>query len=400
MHKRLEADLRRADFPAGSGGANLKRPVVAEIDLDALAANTAGIRRLIGSGVRFYGVCKGDAYGIGLEQAAPVILESGADALAVADPKDVVSLHTIGVSAPLLLYPSTPPDMAADVATLGAIVSLTDLETIAAFATTGVPVAAHAKVDCGFGRLGLVEAEWTSAFAAIRQASNIRLVGLYTHLGHTEDRNQVDNQIKMFRRAIQTAEAAGFDDLEYMAASSRVVIGRSDLRLNAINPGRALYGWLEAPWTAAFTAKPVLHALTTRVIQVKSLPPGSTPGYLDGVAGSALRVAVLATGFADGLPRVANGLPVLIRGREARVLGMRSTEHTVVDVTQIPGVAPGDEAVLLGRQGDKEITPEQIAAASAVPLIELLPRLARSVTRRYSARGAPAAVDSTERSEV
>ena len=360
------------------------RLAIADIDLSAVAANTAGMRRLIGSDVRFYGVCKGDAYGIGLERAAPVILEAGADALAVADPADVAALRAAGISAPVLLYPSTPPDIAGAVAALGAIVSLVDMESIAAFSNQATPVTAHAKIDCGFGRLGLTAEEWEPAFAAIRRSPGIRLIGLYTHLGHTDDNAEVDAQMQVFRRAVQAADAASFRNLELMAASSRVMIGYPHLKLNAVNPGRALYGWLEATWGSKFAAMPAVTSIATRVIQIKTLPVGTKPGYLDPAPlARPLRVAVLAAGFVNGLPRLAHGLPVLIRGREAPTVGTRSTEHTVVDVSEIPAAAVGDEAVLLGRQGEAEITAERMAAVSGVPLIELLPRVTRGMSRRY-----------------
>lgn len=363
---------------------NPHRPIDADIDLDALAANTSALRAIVGPAVRLYGVCKGDAYGVGLQRAAPVMLEAGADAIAVADPADVVTLRRDGIDAPILLYPSTTPDMAAEVAEIGAIVTIVDRVSLEAFAATGRKIVAHAKIDCGFGRLGLIEAEWESAFAAIAKTANVHFGGLYTHFAHTEDEHQVSIQKASFLRAIAAAEAAGLRDLEQMAASSRILISHGDLIFNAVNPGRALYGWLEERWMSVFPAKPVVRALTTRVIQVKDLPAGARPGYLDQEVAAPLRIAVLAAGFGDGLPRLAHGLPVLIRGREAPTLGMRSTEHAVVDVTGIEGVSPGDEAVLVGRQRDAEITIERVAEVSGVPLIELLPRIARRAVRHYS----------------
>src|SRR5690606_18230192 len=126
--------LRGGAWGAGRIAAGAAAMIVAEIDLDALAANTAAIRCRVGPGVRLYGVGKGDAYGVGLARAAPVMLKAGADALAVGDPADAASLRAAGIDAPILLYPSTPPERAAEIAALGVTVSLVDLESIAAFA--------------------------------------------------------------------------------------------------------------------------------------------------------------------------------------------------------------------------------------------------------------------------
>lgn len=360
------------------------RPVYAEIDLDALAANTAMFRSVIGPDTRFYGVCKGDAYGVGLGQAAPVMLGSGADALAVADAADVVKLRNAGIAAPILLYPSSTPDRVAEIAELGATVSIFDWTSLEAFVATGSRVSAHAKIDCGFGRFGLEQSDWEAAFAQIRATPHLHLAGIYAHFAHTDRPDAIDAQKKNFQRAIDAAEAAGLRDLEYMAASSRIVLGRTDLIFNAVNPGRGLYGWLEDSWRETFPAQPVVRKLLTRVLQVKSLAAGSWPGYADGPLAAPIRIAVLATGFADGLPRVANGLPVLIRGQRAPTLGMRSTEHAVVDVTEIEGVSPGDEAVIVGAQSGEVISFDEVAATSGIPLIELLPRIARGAIRRYS----------------
>jgi alanine racemase len=369
---------------------SLQRPVVAEIDLSAVAENTRAIRDLIGSDIRFYGVVKGDAYGIGLLETARIILESGADAIATSAPDDVIRMRRSGIDAPILLYPSTTPAMASKVAELGVIVTLHDLSSVQAFAAQTAPLEAHIKLDCGFGRLGLAEAEWAQAFEAVRRAYHIRLVGLYTHLGHTEDAASVHRQMEVFQRAVAAAEACGFSNLERMVASTRVTIGYPEYHLDAINPGIGIYGLLEDPWLDQFQPRSVLRRLFTEVLQVKSLPAGSTPGYLDErPLAREMTIAILAAGFANGLPRIANGMPVLIRGQRATTVGMRSTEHTVVDVTNIPDVRPGDEAVIIGSQGEAKIDPAEFSEKSELPLIEIFARLTRAASRSYFSPGAP-----------
>lgn len=365
------------------------RPVFAEIDLDALAENTSAMRTLAGPEMRFYGVVKGDAYGTGLLRAVPVILEAGADAIATADPADVPLLRNAGVSAPILLYPSTAPSTAREVVELGVIVTLHDLSSIKAFAAQPSSVTAHVKIDCGFGRLGLQEGEWGIALDAIRDAQNIRVVGLYTHLGHTESPEQVHHQMSVFERAVSAFEAGGVPVHERMVASTRVAIGYPEYHLNAINPGRGLYGILDTAWLERFNAKRALHRLWTEVLQVKWLPAGASPGYTDGPPlEKAMKIAVLAIGFASGLPRVANGMPVLIRGKRAPTVGLRSTDHTVIDVTHIPDVQPGDEAVIIGAQAGEEILMDEFAGRSELPLIEIHGKLIRGTTRDYSRRSA------------
>ncbi|HUG62607.1 MAG TPA: alanine racemase [Methylomirabilota bacterium] len=359
------------------------RIVTVEIDLAALADNVRLVRERIGPDVRFYAVGKGDAYGTGLERAAPVMLEAGADGLAMSDPADVAAMRARGLRQPMLLYPGTPPSMAGDVVATGAIVTLHDDPSLDAFAAAGSSVEAFVKVDCGFGRLGFPEADWSRTFERVRRAGSLRLRGIYTHLAFTEDPAAVLAQMERFRRAADLAAANGFHDLELMVASSRVVLGYEDLHLNAVNPGRLLYGILERPWTDKIQPAPVIRRISTFVIQVKDLAAGSHPGYMPEPLSAARRIAIVPAGFANGFPRIANSAPVLVHGRLARVLGMRSTEHMMIDVSDVPDVAPGDEVVLLGPQGDQNITLDMLDEAGTVPLIELLPRLARSSRRLY-----------------
>ena len=172
--------------------------------------------------------------------------------------------------------------MAGDVAQLGAIVTLHDLPSIAAFTAQGANVEAHLKVDCGFGRLGLLESDWTDAFTNLQRAKNIRVVGFFTHIGQTEDRVAVEAQTTIFRRAIAMAKAFGFESLERMVASTRVAIGYPHFHLDAVNPVIGLYGLLEGQWLDRFRPRQVLRRLWTRVLQVKTLPAGARPGILGG----------------------------------------------------------------------------------------------------------------------
>jgi alanine racemase len=167
-----------------------------------------------------------------------------------------------------------------------------------------------------------------------------------------------------------------------MVASSRILIGAPQLALDAVNPGRLVYGLLEPPWNGRVDAKSALAAVKARIISLKRLAAGTAPGYSAGTVCRDSVVAVIPFGFADGYPRLPAGGTVLVRGRRAPLLGPRHTEHAMVDVTDVPGVALGDEVVLLGRQEDDTITIDEIVAATGVPLIELVPRLARNPRRR------------------
>ena len=387
MHTRASAHSFYADavtlsaLPAGA------RPAWSVIDLDALAHNVRVIRSMLRRTDRFYAVCKNDAYGCGARETALTLLEAGADAFAVSDPMDAQRIRAAGVRAPILLYASTVPDAADAVAELELIATVHDFDGLNAFSRVPRKVDVHVEVDCGYGRLGFTPTEWNRAFDLLAQARNLKVVGLYTHLTAVEDPPIVARQAALFRKAAEAAHSAGFRDIERMAASSRVMLGYPELNLNAVNPGRMLYGMIEDPWQGKADLAPVIRGIHSRVLQVKAIPADfdfdwprhrSAPGTL--------RTAVIAFGFKDGLPRMPAGGAVLIRGRRAPIIGMRATEHTVVDVSDIPGVVAGDEVIIVGTQGSETITAHEAVAAYQMPMIELLPRMTLNTVRLYRGR--------------
>jgi alanine racemase len=141
---------------------------------------------------------------------------------------------------------------------------------------------------------------------------------------------------------------------------------------------------IEDPWQGRAELRPVIKAVKSRVLQVKTIPAAfafddarhrAQPG--------GLRTAVIAFGFKDGLPREPAGGTVLVRGQRARIIGLRATEHTIIDVTDIPNVQPGDEVVIVGRQGSEEITAHEAVAMYRMAMIELMARLTLSTPRIY-----------------
>lgn len=362
------------------------RPAWCEIDLAALDHNVRTMRRHLPPTVRFYAVCKNNAYGCGARETALTMLRAGVDAFAVSDPEDAERIRAAGVTAPILLYASTTPDAAGAVADLGLIATVHDFAGLEAFAGLGRAVQVHVEVDCGYGRLGFVPSEWPEAFRRLRGATHVQVVGLYTHLASVEDAAAVKRQDQLFLQAQAAARAAGFEGLEVMAASSRVMLGYPDLNYTAVNPGRMLYGMMEDPWQGRWDLRPVIRSIKSRVLQVKDIP-SDFPS--DGTSRGPLRTAIIAFGFKDGLPRQPAGGTVLVRGRRAPILGLRATEHTILDVTRIPGVCAGDEVVIVGSQGAEQITGHEAVATYGMAMIELLPRMSLNLPRMYLGGGPP-----------
>ena len=358
------------------------RPAWVEIDLRAVRYNVGVARRLAGR-AKIFAVCKGDGYGHGAVEIARAALEGGADALAVGNPADAAALRQAGLRCPILLYAATLPEDAAQVARLGVVVTIHDFPSLRAFASAGPPCEAFVKVDCGLGRLGFNPDQFETAFATLAEAGTPRLTGVYAHLGLPEDAEAVRQQMQVFQAACRAAERAGFSGFERMVASSRVMIGYPELNLTAINPGRFILGLMEPPWAERADFRPVVRAVKSRIIQLKDLPEGVLSYGATERRRGPVRAAVLPIGFGDGFPHLPPCHEVLVSGLRAPILSRRGIEHTVIDVTAIQAADVGSEAVLLGAQGEDEITPFELSRALDIPVLELLPRLARCAPQRY-----------------
>lgn len=358
----------------------LLRPSWAEIDLAAIAHNVAVTRQLIGPGVKLYFVCKCDGYGLGAATAARAAADAGVDGLCVGSPEEVESLRDARIAMPTLLFGSPLPEHLDAVAAMGARLTVHSIETLDAVVAVSRKVEVHVEIDSGFGRFGLREAQWRTVFGRLREAAHIRLVGVYSHLSSPDDPVVTAKQAATFRQAMECARSVGCGELEAMLASSRVVVDFPDLHHTAIDPGRLIYGALDSPRNAKHGLRPVLRAIKARIIHVQDVAAGEELGigYAEPIrVERAMRTAVAPIGFWDGLNQGPKHADMLVLGRRAPVLGRRSAQHSLLDITAVPGAAVGAEIVALGRQGDQEITIEELAAPSGAAPIEMYLRLAR-----------------------
>ncbi len=362
-----------------------QRPAWIEIDLASLRHNAALIRKEIGNRSTLYAVVKGDAYGAGIPAVVNALKDSAVDAFAAGDFDEALEVRKHAPGATILLYGSYTPDQIQELSTFGIVLTVYSPECVAALARVERPLAVMIKVDCGFGRLGLRETEIDGVLRTIQGLPHIKLRGLYTHIGAGDAPVAVSIQAERFAVAQRSAEGLGLTGLEYMIASSRVLVGYPQLKSNAVNPGRFLYGLLEAPWRDRVAVRPVFRAVKSRLMQIKRLPEGRRYGYgpfVDKLPPD-VRVGIAAIGFASELPRRMNGTPVLVRGRRASVIGLASMEHLLLDLTGIDDAAVGDEVVLIGQQGSETITGEAFSQALGMTELELVPRLGRGLRRHY-----------------
>ncbi|GBD09593.1 Alanine racemase 1 [Candidatus Thermoflexus japonica] len=215
----------------------------------------------------------------------------------------------------------------------------------------------------------------------------LRVEGLYTHFATADERDAsfVMRQLRRFEEVIAALESAGIRVPIRHAANSAATMRFRSAHFEAVRPGLALYGMRPSgEWEPPFPLRPAM-AIKSRVIRVWTLAPGESVGYgRTFIAQRESRMALVPIGYGDGYPRaLSNRGAVLIRGRRAPVRGRVSMDQIVVDVTEIPDVKVGDEVVILGRQGEAEISAEELAAWAHTINYEITTRISPRVPRIY-----------------
>lgn len=365
------------------------RPTWAEVDLDALAHNLRVIRARI-DGVPVMAVVKADAYGHGAVPVARRLEREGVDWLGVALVEEGIALRRAGVTTPILVLDGFLPDQADALlshALTPAVYRAEQAQALdAAARARGRPAEAHLKIDSGMGRLG-VPAPDVAAFATtLRPLTALRLTGVFSHLAAADKRADpyTGEQAQTFLKAVAALRACGFEPGLLHLANSAAILNHRSTWMGLARPGLLLYGYHPSRGRETIAVKPIL-TLRSAIIDLRDLPAGASVGYDRAwKADAPSRVATLAIGYADGLPRAAgNRARVLLHGRPAPVVGRVSMDLTTIDVTAHPEARLGDLATIIGRDGDALASAEDLAHAAGTITWEILARLGPRVTRRH-----------------
>jgi alanine racemase len=368
------------------------RPTIAEIDRSALRWNLKQVQRRVKNGVPLMAVVKADAYGHGIAEVARVLEKEGVKAFGVATVEEGVAIRDAGVVHPeVLVLGGFVTDQVEPIFHHRLTPVVCDLEMAKILAQRlrgsmrALPV--HIKADTGLGRLGVPLAQMPVFLDEMRKIERLKIVGLCSHLGSAVELATpwIERQVQAFIRAGELCAIHGSPVRLRHLANSVATLGRPDLHFEMVRPGIALYGLLPNGGSdPAIELRPAMR-LRTRVLQLRRLPPGSGIGYDQTfVTERDSLIATLPIGYADGYARaLSNRGEVLVRGHRARVVGRISMDLTMIDVTEVPGVALGDEVVLWGKQGDGEIRVDEVAAWAETISYELLTTVGRRIPRVY-----------------
>ncbi len=362
-----------------------------EVDLAAIVANARAIRALTGTDI--YAVVKADGYGHGAIAVAQALTGAKVAAgFAVSLVEEGVALRDAGVTAPILVMgPSSVAGedelVALDMTPV--IASEEDLDALGAAARrANKQVHAHLKVDTGMGRLGVPMAR--AAEIAIAAARNgLAIIGLMTHFACADSDDPADpesmtrRQLARFAEVTTAVTRAGAPIRVRHAANSSGALFFPDARFDAVRTGIALYG--NGRWPEGAQPQQAMR-LVTEVAQIRAIEAGATVGYgAMWTAARPSRLAILPLGYADGLPRRATGhAQAAIRGHRVPLVGRISMDIAVADVTDVPEIAVGDAAVLLGRaSGGVSIATREYAAWADLSEYEVTCGMSKRVPRTY-----------------
>ncbi|MFH1137881.1 MAG: alanine racemase [Pseudomonadota bacterium] len=347
-----------------NGNINLVR-----IDLEALAHNLGEVRRLVGPTVKIMAVVKADAYGHGLVRAGLHFARHGADALGVMNLHEALRLREAGAALPVFILAGFEPGHCRDIVEKKLIPFVYDLETARelnkAAALKGVKTRVHLKIDSGMNRLGQSRRGLGEFFLSIKALTNLEPTGLCTHLAEADSGSGdfTDRQAGRFEKAAALAVQMGLPARNNNCANSAAVVAHPGAYYQMVRPGLMLYGDNPCDHLPDRVVLRPAMSMTSRIIQVKTVPAGEGVGYgRTFTAAGETVLAVAPVGYAHGYSRrFSNKGYALIRGRRASIRGRVCMNLTMFDVTDIPGAAVGDEVVLLGSQGQEKITGRDLA---------------------------------------
>lgn len=366
----------------------------AEINLDNIAHNVREIRRLVGKYTEIMAVVKADAYGHGVLETVSTMIENGATRLAVSMLDEAIQLRKIGIDVPILVLSHTNPKRVDEIIKYNitqAVYSHDMAEALSDEALRqGTKAKIHIKIDTGMTRVGFMPGyNAVKAVVEIQKLPGITIEGIFSHfaVADEKDRSYTLHQMELFESIITELNRIGILIPIRHISNSAGILQYPQFSMELVRPGIILYGIYPSEDVSKEVAdlKPAM-TLKTNVAMIKWVETGTSVSY--GRKFTTARKSLIATlpvGYADGYSRLLSGKSrVLVNGQFAPVVGSICMDQCMIDVTDIEGdIKTGDEVVLLGRQGDKEITAQEIAGYMGTIPYEVVCIIGKRVPRVY-----------------
>lgn len=353
-------------------------------------------------GTHVAAVVKADGYGHGLEVAARAFSSAGAAILCVASLDEAMAVRATGLETPILVLYTVPPEDGARAASAGIELVAAEAsalrDTLAGWRTRpGVRrgsgtarLRIHLEVETGLARAGFRPDRVAAAARSIIDTPGVELAGLWTHLASSHDALASAAQVERFATAEVALIAADLPLPPRHLAASGALLGGTAPHAELVRPGLILYGEVPSGFPVAADGavladglRPAM-VLKARALRLERLEPGEAVGYGGGwMAERPSLIATLPLGYGDGWSRAYGGAQAIVRGRRVPLVGSVAMDAVAADVTDVPGVGPEDEFVLLGTQGLETITVAELARLRTTISWEVLAAMAYRVPRVY-----------------
>jgi alanine racemase len=359
----------------------------ARIDLDRIKANIKHLIELSDTSVM--AVVKADAYGHGLVPVAQAALAAGASALGVALLEEAITLRKAGITAPILAWlvpPGSDFKLAVDNEIELAASSIKVLEEIGAVKSTNRP-RVHLEVDTGMSRGGFL-GEWGKLDA--HHVANIDIVGIFSHFARADEPEEKQNeeQRNRFKEMVATLESFGYTNIVRHLSNSAATLMDKESRFNMVRVGIAMYGLSpdvnSLGDSASLGLKPAMQ-VRAKLHLVKTVPANSPVGYgATAYTTAETKLGIVAMGYADGIPRIAQGAGVFVDGKRAPIIGRVSMDQFVVDLGADSKATTGDWVIVFGDGVTGEYTADDWGLASNSINYEIVTRIGPRVSRIYA----------------
>ena len=372
-----------------------------EIDKKAIKHNYNAFRKIIPKSCKFLAVVKSNAYGHNLTEFSKEMEKLGADFLGVDSITEALALRREKIKTRILVLGYTLPEMIENAIANNISITVSNFETISAIKKIKNKgnLNIHIKVDTGMGRHGFLFSDQKKLINELKKLNssttlgtgNINIEGLFTHFSSSKDPDNLKytiNQFELFKKWTEVFKEAGFNPIIHACATSGTIIF-PEAHFDMVRIGIGLYG--EYPSKEIKEAvkdkidlKPVM-SWKTIIAEIKKLPKGSKIGY-DGtkILERDSVIAICPIGYWHGYPRVLSSKGfVLVKGKEAKILGRVCMDIIIIDITDISNVKVGDEVVVLGKSGNKTIKASDISSIFDGSDYELLTRINPLIKKFY-----------------
>lgn len=358
-----------------------------EVDLQAIRDNVRWVVEQ--SGVAVMAIVKADGYGHGSVAVARAALQGGATWLGVARLEEALELRQAGFQTPILLLGylskaqmeyAIQSDLAITVWTAEQIEALEHHSS-----RLGRKAQVHLKIDSGMGRIGVLPQDAQTLAHQLAHSKHLLWEGVFTHFARADenDPTATNQQLERFRFALEQMRAYFPPTLRIHAANSAATLTRQDALFDMVRLGIAMYGLHPSPTCPLPPSfKPALSWKTV-LSHVKSVPPGEGISYGHiYTTRTTERIGTLPVGYADGFRRW-QGNRVLIRGKKVPVIGRVCMDQSMVLLEEVPEAQAGDEVVIIGKQGEQQITAEEVASIWGTINYEVVCGIGKRVPRVY-----------------